>query len=85
MRQEIYFQFFNHQIWLNHLWNDGHLSYMTKNLKKAGRDCNLQKSSPHLFIFDRGFYETNYWTYMRGICQSSLADATHVSYVEIIE
>jgi hypothetical protein len=29
----------------------------------------------------RGFYETNY---MCGICQSSLADATHVSYVEII-
>ncbi len=33
MRQEIYFQFFNHKIWLNHLWNDRHLSYMTKNLK----------------------------------------------------
>jgi hypothetical protein len=33
MRPEIYFQFFNHQIWLNHFWNDRHLSYMTKKFK----------------------------------------------------
>jgi hypothetical protein len=57
---------------------------MTKTFKNAGRDCSLAKSSPHLFIFHWGFYETNYWTYMCRICQSSLADATHISYVEII-
>jgi hypothetical protein len=55
-----------------------------KKIINAGRDYSLAKSSPHLFIFDRGYYETNYWTYMCGICQSSFADATHVSYVQII-
>jgi hypothetical protein len=64
--------------------NDHNLSYMTKVFKTLVGICSLAKSSPHLLIFDRGFYETNYWTYMCGICQSSLADATHVSYVEII-
>jgi hypothetical protein len=57
---------------------------MTKKTLNAGKDCSRAKSSPHLFNFDRGFYETNYWTYMCGICQSSLADVTHESYVEII-
>ncbi len=83
MRQEIYFHFFNCQIWLNHLWNY-QPELHDKKFKNAGRDCSLAKSSPHLFICHRGFYETNYWTYMCRIRQSSFADATHVSYVEII-
>jgi hypothetical protein len=57
---------------------------MTKNLKTLVGNAAWQNLLPIYFIFDRGFYETNYWTYMCGICQSSFANATHVSYVEII-
>jgi hypothetical protein len=51
MRQEIYFQIFNHQIWLNHLWNDCHLSYMTKIFKTLVGIAACQNLLPiYLFL-----------------------------------
>jgi len=57
---------------------------MTKKFKTLVGIAAWQNLLPIYLFFTGGFYETNYWTYMCGICQSSLADATHVSYVEII-
>jgi hypothetical protein len=56
---------------------------MTEKLKTLVGIAAWQNLLPHLFIFHMRFNETNYWTYMCGICQSNLPYATHATHVEI--
>jgi hypothetical protein len=55
---------------------------MSKKLKMLAGIAAWQNLLPiYLFIFHRGLYETNYWTYMSCICQSRLPDPTHVAII----
>jgi hypothetical protein len=54
---------------------------MTKKFKTLVGTAAWQNLLPHLFNFHRGFYETNYWTYMCGVCQSILPDAAHAEII----
>jgi hypothetical protein len=79
MRQEIYFQFFfNCQIWLNQLWNYQPELHDKKNLND-GRIAAWQNLLPIYLFLTGDPMKRIIGHYMCGICQCSLADATHVS------